>query len=178
MSEVMNTLRSGVATLTEAFTEVEDELESGVYAVMQPALKQVQDNLTSAAVSLDNFAQVQRIMEAMGKSDEPIAVHFVDAIIERLQPRPVEEAPRPVRAPRGRREAPQEPPRVVNRMPDPFARAFRMATAPQVQANPAPWRAMPGPAPEAGMRIVDDVMDMEPLDMLRAMTQNGQAGAA
>lgn len=145
MSNALSTLRDGVATLTEAFTEVEDELDSGVYAAMHPALKQVQDNLASAAVNLENFGQVQRILEAMSKSDGSIPVHFVDAIIGNLPEREVEEAPRPARRPRERAVPREVQPRAIpqmdrgiriNTMPDPFQRAFAEATA---------WPTMPEP---------------------------------
>lgn len=181
MSNSLNTLREGVATLTEAFTEVEDELDSSVYAAMHPALKQVQENLTAASVNLENFVQVQRILEAMSKSDGAIRVDYVDALINQLPPREVVvEAPpaRPARRPR-ERAVPQEAPRgIAQRIME--EQAARRGIQGLIQDAPV-WpfnTTAPARAEPAGRMIVDDIMTMEPLDMLRAMTQNGQAGAA
>ena len=144
MSSSIDQLREGVSSLTEAFTEVEADMDASVYGAMQPALQKIQDNLATAAVNLDNFAHVQRILTAMSQSDGAIPGQFVNMIIDHLPPRePVRAAPAPRRRAEPRRAEVQvdavtaNPAARIQRPADPFQDAFvpANATMPQTGAE-------------------------------------------
>lgn len=126
MSQTLSDLQEGLGAMVEAFTEVEDELESSVYAMFKPSLDKAQQSIMAVSTQLQNFAIVQELLKEVSEApdielnreiaDNLLAnfrhqkgVRFVEE--ERLMPQP---------APRQRRGARIEVNPQANPMPGTF----------------------------------------------------------
>lgn len=125
MSQTLSDLQEGLGAMVEAFTEVEDELESSVYAMFKPSLDRAQQSIMAVSTQLQNFAIVQELLKEVSESPDielnrEIADNLLANFRHQKEVRFVEEARlMPPPAPRQRRGA-------------------RIAVDEAVQVNPAP----------------------------------------
>ena len=70
MSQTLSDLQEGLGAMVEAFTEVEDELESSVYAMFKPSLDRAQQSIMAVSTQLQNFAIVQELLKEVSESPD------------------------------------------------------------------------------------------------------------
>lgn len=111
MSQTLSDLQEGLGAMVEAFTEVEDELESSVYAMFKPSFDKAQQSIMAVSTQLQNFAIVQELLKEVSESPDielnrEIADNLLDNFRQQKEVRFVEEARlMPPPAPRQRRGA-------------------------------------------------------------------------
>lgn len=68
MSQTLSDLQEGLDAVVEAFTEVEDELESSVYSVFKPSLDKAQQSIMAVSTQLQNFAIIQDLLKEVSEA--------------------------------------------------------------------------------------------------------------